>query len=82
VNAGGLIQVADELEGYQAERVLAKTKAIYDMMLEICERSKRENIPTCRAADRIVVERMESIADLRRMILGYDCNQNRKVGRG
>ncbi|TCW38772.1 leucine dehydrogenase/phenylalanine dehydrogenase [Laceyella sacchari] len=82
VNAGGLIQVADELEGYQAERVLAKTKAIYDMVLEICERSKRENIPTCRAADRIVVERMENIADLRRMILGYDRNQNRKVGRG
>jgi glutamate dehydrogenase/leucine dehydrogenase len=72
VNAGGLIQVADELEGYQEERVLAKTKAIYDMLLQIYERSHQENIPTYRAADRIVVERLEKVADLRRILLGFE----------
>jgi len=69
VNAGGLIQVADELEGFSEERVLAKTKAIYDMLLKIYERSRRENIPTCRAADRLVLERLEQVADLRRILL-------------
>lgn len=72
VNAGGLIQVADELEGFHQERVLAKTKAIYDMLLQIYERSKEEQIPTCRAADRLVVERLEKVADLRRILLGFE----------
>lgn len=71
VNAGGLIQVADELEGFHEERVLAKTKAIYDMLLQIYERSQKENIPTCRAADRLVLERLERVADLRRIYLGF-----------
>ncbi|MFC7443005.1 Leu/Phe/Val dehydrogenase [Laceyella putida] len=81
VNAGGLIQAADELEGYKEERVLAKTKAIYEMVLEIFTRSKRENIPTCRAADRIVVERMEKVADVRRIILGSNRNDREREGR-
>ncbi len=72
VNAGGLIQVADELEGFHQERVIAKTKAIYDMLLTIYERSKEEQIATCRAADRLVVERLEKVADLRRILLGFE----------
>jgi glutamate dehydrogenase/leucine dehydrogenase len=71
VNAGGLIQVADEVEGYEEKRVLAKTKAIYDMLLTIYERSQEENIPTCRAADQLVMERIEKVADLRRILLGF-----------
>ncbi|WP_397469486.1 Leu/Phe/Val dehydrogenase [Psychrobacillus sp.] len=35
VNSGGLIQVADELYGINHERVLAKTKHIYDSVLEV-----------------------------------------------
>lgn len=70
VNAGGAIQVADELEGYHEERVFAKTRAIYDMVLEIYRRAKSENIPTCQAADRLVIERLQKVADLRRILLG------------
>lgn len=69
VNGGGLIQVADEIDGYCEERALAKTTAIYDILLQIFERSKKENIPTCRAADRIVLERLEKVADVRRIFL-------------
>ena len=35
INSGGLIQVADELYGINHERVLAKTKHIYDAILEV-----------------------------------------------
>lgn len=69
VNGGGLIQVADEIEGYCEERALAKTSAIYDILLQIFGRSKKENIPTCRAADRIVLERLEKVVDVRRIFL-------------
>ncbi|TCS95980.1 Leu/Phe/Val dehydrogenase [Hazenella coriacea] len=70
VNAGGLIQVADELIGYQQERVLAKTENIYHTLLEIYERSRNDDIPTYRAADQIVLERLEQVVDLRRILLG------------
>jgi phenylalanine dehydrogenase len=71
VNAGGLIQVADEISGFNKERALAKTNSIYNMLLQIYKRSNEENIPTCRAADRIVIERLEKTADVRRILLGY-----------
>jgi phenylalanine dehydrogenase len=70
VNAGGLIQVADELSGYNPERVMAKTRSIYDMLLEIYRLSREQDIPTYRAVDRLVARRMEQVADLRRIFLG------------
>jgi glutamate dehydrogenase/leucine dehydrogenase len=71
VNAGGLIQVADELKGYNEERVMAKTRSIYQMLLQIYQLSREEDIPTYRAADRLVVKRLEQVADLRRILLGF-----------
>ncbi|SHJ66371.1 leucine dehydrogenase [Anaerobranca californiensis DSM 14826] len=62
VNAGGLIQVADELEpgGYNKERAYGKAAGIYDMLLKIFEISRRDNIPTYKAADTLVHERLET----------------------
>ncbi|RAL21341.1 leucine dehydrogenase [Thermoflavimicrobium daqui] len=79
VNAGGLIQVAVEVEGgKQKERVIAKTQAIYEMLLQIYERSKRDRIPTYLAADYIVQERIRTVADIRRMTLGKDSERKRR----
>ncbi|TCP56046.1 leucine dehydrogenase/phenylalanine dehydrogenase [Tumebacillus sp. BK434] len=64
-NAGGLIQVADELQGYVPERVLAKTKAIYDMLLQVYAFSAEREIPTWLAADRLVEQRIEQVKDLK-----------------
>lgn len=52
VNAGGLIQIADELYGANKERVLLKTKEIYHTLLEIYERAKMDSITTGEAAKR------------------------------
>lgn len=59
VNAGGLIQVADELYGANKERVLLKTKAIYHSLLEIYEEAKQLNITTVDAAYRKCKKTME-----------------------
>lgn len=56
LNAGGLINVASEFEGYNADRSREKTTRIYDTMLQIFERSAREGLPTNLVADRIVEE--------------------------
>lgn len=72
VNAGGLIQVADEFSGYNEQRVMEKTRSIYNMLLEIYELSKREDIPTRHAADQLVVQRIEKMVDVRRILLGFE----------
>lgn len=50
VNAGGLIQVTDELYGPNKERVLMKTRTIYDALLEIYRQSAINDITTTSAA--------------------------------
>ncbi|MDR6226038.1 Leu/Phe/Val dehydrogenase [Desmospora profundinema] len=74
VNAGGLIQVADELHGYHHDRVMEKTRGIYEMLLKIYQLSRQEDLPTCRAADRLVLERLHQVGDLKRILLGFDRN--------
>ncbi|WP_246187645.1 Leu/Phe/Val dehydrogenase [Ornithinibacillus caprae] len=59
VNAGGLIQVADELYGPNKERVLLKTKAIYQSLLEIYEQANLDVITTLEAANRKCQNRLE-----------------------
>jgi leucine dehydrogenase len=50
-NAGGLINVADELEGYDLARVKKKVNEIYDRMLLVLFVSKEWDKPTNRVAD-------------------------------
>jgi leucine dehydrogenase len=56
LNAGGLINVASEAEGYDREKSHALTTRIYDTMMNIFERSSAEGEATSEVADRIVEE--------------------------
>ncbi|MFJ3906542.1 Leu/Phe/Val dehydrogenase [Streptomyces sp. NPDC090025] len=58
VNAGGVIQVADELHGFDFDRCKAKAAKIFDTTLEIFARAKSDGIPPAAAADRIAEQRM------------------------
>ncbi|MFF0450037.1 Leu/Phe/Val dehydrogenase [Streptomyces sp. NPDC004609] len=58
VNAGGVIQVADELHGFDFDRCKAKAAKIYDTTLAIFARAKEDGIPPAAAADRIAEQRM------------------------
>ncbi|MCY0924928.1 NAD(P)-binding domain-containing protein [Streptomyces sp. H27-H1] len=58
VNAGGVIQVADELRGFDFDRCKAKATKIFDTTLEIFARAKVDGIPPAAAADRIAEQRM------------------------
>ncbi|MEU0198927.1 MULTISPECIES: Glu/Leu/Phe/Val dehydrogenase dimerization domain-containing protein [unclassified Streptomyces] len=66
VNAGGVIQVADELHGFDFERCKAKASKIYDTTLAIFARAKEDGIPPAAAADRIAEQRMHDAALARR----------------
>lgn len=56
INAGGLINVAQEYKGYDAQAARDKCTLIYDTMAQIFERSATDNAPTNVVADRIVDE--------------------------
>jgi leucine dehydrogenase len=66
INAGGLINVSIELEGYNRDRALRRAGQIYDRLLEVFAIAKEENIPTSEAADRMAEKRIRRIASLKR----------------
>lgn len=69
INAGGVINVADELYGYNSERALKKVEGIYGNIERVLEISRRDRIPTYLAADRLAEERIERMRQSRSQFL-------------
>lgn len=65
INAGGLINVAAELDGYNRERVMGNVEKIYERTLDIFHLSEREKIHTQEAAIRIAEKRLADIANVK-----------------
>lgn len=70
INAGGLINVANELEGYRQDRALKQAEKIYDVIGKILEISSKENIPTYEASNKMAEERLKSIGKINKMYTG------------
>jgi valine dehydrogenase (NAD+) len=62
VNAGGLIQVADELHGFDFERARRRAELILDTTREVFALAESEDVPPAVAADRIAEQRMAEAA--------------------
>lgn len=60
INAGGLVNVAQEVKGYDANAARERTLKIFDTMMEIFERSKKLNAPTYKVADILVEEKLHA----------------------
>jgi valine dehydrogenase (NAD+) len=69
VNAGGVIQVADEIGGFVFDRAKAKAARIYDTTLEIFARAQADGVPPAVAADRLAERRMADIGRLRSILV-------------
>jgi valine dehydrogenase (NAD+) len=65
VNAGGLIQVADELEGFSFERAQQRASGIFDTTRNVFELAARDGVPPAVAADRLAERRMRDVGRLR-----------------
>jgi valine dehydrogenase (NAD+) len=70
VNAGGVIQVADELEGFNFERARAKAGQIFTTTKRILALAGQEGVPPSVAADRLAERRMTEVGRLRGIWLG------------
>lgn len=64
-NAGGLMNVFVELEGYSPDRAHEKTIQVYDNLMKVFAISKRDDIGTHTAADRLAEERIATIGKLK-----------------
>jgi valine dehydrogenase (NAD+) len=65
VNAGGVVQVADELAGFDFERAKARASEIFTTTRKIFTLADEEGVPPAVAADRLAERRMAEVGRLR-----------------
>ena len=65
VNAGGVMNISLEIDGYNRERAMRMMRTIYHNLTRIFEIADRDGIPTYQAADRLAEERIETIGKLK-----------------
>ena len=66
INAGGLINVWNELQGYNMKKVMKEVASIYDTVKAIFAISNQENIPTNLASNRLAERRIDQLSKLSR----------------
>ncbi|CAN5197631.1 leucine dehydrogenase [soil metagenome] len=66
INAGGLINVYGELNGWTGERAMRKAGEIYNTLLDIFQVAREEGMPTYSAADRVAERRIEEVGRVQR----------------
>ncbi len=83
-NAGGLMNVSIELEGYNRERAIRMTRTIHYNVGRIFKIAERDGIPTWKAADRMAEERVAAVSRLKVPFLGQKPRrfQGRQGGNG
>jgi valine dehydrogenase (NAD+) len=70
VNSGGVIQVADELTGFNFDRAQAATERIFATTAKVLAIADADGVPPSVAADRLAERRMSDVGRLRGIYLG------------
>lgn len=69
INSGGVINVFEEIRGYNKDRAMTKASNIYNVCKKVFEISNKENIPTYKAAERMAEERIENVGKVKSIYL-------------
>lgn len=67
INAGGIINIASELEGYNEERAHEQASSIYDTILNILNYSEENDTPTFMASNVLAEERINNVGEINRI---------------
>ena len=70
INAGGLINVYNELQGYNRERALTQAEDIYQILTEVLNFAEKEGVPTPIASNRYAEDRIKGIRSLKKTFIG------------
>jgi leucine dehydrogenase len=66
VNAGGVINIAEEHGGYDRARAEVRIRGIHDTVLRVLDLADAEDLTTAAAADRFAERRIEAVRSARR----------------
>jgi valine dehydrogenase (NAD+) len=69
VNSGGVVQVADEIGGFDFQRAKARVAKIFDTTLAIFELAERDGVPPAVAADHLAERRIADVGRLRTILV-------------
>jgi leucine dehydrogenase len=69
INAGGVINVAIERQGYNRERATHQVNRIFDICKHIFSIARHEGLPTYKAANHLAEKRIEEVNKVRRPYL-------------
>ena len=69
INAGGLINCANEIEGYNRKRAFKHAEGIYDTLISIYSRSDKDNLTTYEAALSEAKKRINDISKLKNIYI-------------
>ncbi|HKS43560.1 MAG TPA: Glu/Leu/Phe/Val dehydrogenase dimerization domain-containing protein [Amycolatopsis sp.] len=69
VNAGGVIQVSDELHGFDFVRARRKAEKIFETTRQVFALADAEGVPPATAADRLAERRMSEVGRLRSILV-------------
>jgi valine dehydrogenase (NAD+) len=70
VNSGGVIQVADELDGFDFDRAKQRATGIFETTRAVFELARTDGVPPAIAADRLAERRIHDVGRLRGIYLG------------
>jgi leucine dehydrogenase len=70
INAGGVMNVSIEFEGWSAEKATKMVDKIFDTTLKIFKMSDEQNIPVYKATDLMAEQRIASIKNIKGKYLG------------
>ncbi len=70
INAGGLINVCIELEGYSKERSLDRLNRIAENLRMVYKIAEDEGVTTDKAAEKMAIRRIESVGRLKQVHMG------------
>lgn len=71
INAGGLMNVSIEFEGYDERRANRMIRNIYYVMRTILQTAQKEDLPEYRCADRVAEKRIQEISRIRGRYMGH-----------
>lgn len=65
VNAGGLINVSEEIRGYNEQKAIAHIERVYDNTLRVLHTAHEQGMPPHHTAVELAMERVQKIGNLR-----------------
>lgn len=67
INAGGLINVANEIDGYRQDRAMKQAEGIYSVLQQVFQVSQDEKVPTSIASAKIAEDRLKNIGRIKKI---------------